>query len=103
MALNLLLSGAISMAALVVALFFLKFWRATGDTFFIYFSLAFGLEALMRIGMALGMNTALGLDDGDPLIYLIRLLSYALILVAIVRKNRKSAKRDAAARAAPVK
>src|SRR4029079_6437337 len=42
------LSGAISLACAVVALFFLRFWRSTHDTFFILFALSFALEAVGR-------------------------------------------------------
>ncbi|MYN07945.1 DUF5985 family protein [Pseudoduganella aquatica] len=84
MAVNSLLSGAIVMAALVAALFFLRFWRQTRDRFFLYFAVAFMLEALHRLLWALAP-----LGDADaPLYYLIRLASYVLILVAIINKNR---------------
>lgn len=84
MPVNALLSGAIVMAALVAALFFLRFWRQSGDRTFVYFAIAFGLEALQRVLWVL-----YPLPDPDaPLYYLIRLVSYLLILFAILRKNR---------------
>ncbi|HEY1149982.1 MAG TPA: DUF5985 family protein [Pseudoduganella sp.] len=86
MDLNSLLSGAIVMAALTIALFFLRFWRATGDNFFRLFALAFSLMALERL---LAWQFRLTSED-VPQLYLIRLLSYGLILFAIVRKNRRS-------------
>ena len=36
-----LFTGAITMGSLVIALFFLRFWRSSGDRFFIYFALSF--------------------------------------------------------------
>lgn len=78
-----LLTGAIAMASLVIALFFLRFWRATGDRFFLYFAASFLIEGLHRVYSAL--NDAGGEDS--PLHYLIRLLAYGLILWAILEKN----------------
>ena len=75
--------GAISMASLTIALFFLRFWRNSGDRFFLYFALSFFIEGLHRLYSAL--NDAGGEDS--PLHYLIRLLAYGLILWAILEKN----------------
>ncbi|GAB3419571.1 DUF5985 family protein [Massilia agilis] len=83
-----LLTGAIAMASLVIALFFLRFWRNTSDRFFLYFALSFFIEGLHRVYSALH-------DDGgedSPLHYLIRLLAYGLILWAILEKNLPRAK-----------
>lgn len=83
-----LLTGAIAMASLVIALFFLRFWRSTSDRFFLYFALSFFIEGLHRVYSALH-------DDGgedSPLHYLIRLLAYGLILWAILEKNLPRAK-----------
>ncbi len=78
-----LLTGAITMASLVIALFFLRFWRNTGDRFFLYFAASFLIEGLHRLYSAL--QDAGGEDS--PLHYLIRLLAYGLILWAILEKN----------------
>jgi hypothetical protein len=83
--LNATLSGAGAMAALVVALFFLRFWRRTGDSFFVYFALSFAVEAALRAYMA---ATGSG-NETSASVYLLRLASYSLLLVAIVRKNRR--------------
>jgi hypothetical protein len=86
---NDMLSGAISTASLVIALFFLRFWRNTGDRFFLYFSLSFLIEGLHRVHSA-AASDAVGEDS--PLHYLIRLLAYGLILWAILEKNLPRAK-----------
>jgi hypothetical protein len=78
-----LITGAICMGSLVIALFFLRFWRNSGDRFFLYFALSFFIEGLHRLYSAL--NDA-GAED-SPLHYLIRLLAYGLILWAILEKN----------------
>jgi hypothetical protein len=78
-----ILTGAIAMGSLVIALFFLRFWRNSRDRFFLYFALSFLIEGAHRIYSALH-------DDGGeaaPLHYLIRLLAYGLILWAILEKN----------------
>lgn len=83
--LNMMLSGAGAMAALVIALFFLRFWRRTGDRFFVYFALSFAVEGGLRAYMSASGNS----NDGSAMVYLLRVASYVLIVVAIVGKNRK--------------
>ncbi|GAB3452599.1 hypothetical protein GCM10027321_01550 [Massilia terrae] len=80
---NDVLTGAIAMGSMVVALFFLRFWRNTGDRFFLYFSLSFLIEGLHRIYSTLHDN---GGED-SPTHYVIRVLAYGLILWAIFEKN----------------
>lgn len=81
---TLFLSGAISLASLVVALFFLRFWRTTRDPFFLFFAISFGLESMNRTVAVL-----LEVSDSSPLFYASRVISYGLILVAIWQKNRR--------------
>lgn len=78
-----IMSGAIAMGSLVIALFFLRFWRDTRDRFFLYFALSFCIEGLHRIYIASAANN----DEASPLHYLVRLLAYSLILWAIAEKN----------------
>lgn len=78
-----LLTGAITMGSLVIALFFLRFWRNSGDRFFLYFALSFFIEGAHRLYSA--VHDAGGEDS--PLHYLIRLLAYGLIIWAILEKN----------------
>ena len=80
-----MLIGAIALAAFLVGLFFLRFWRATGDRFFLLFAVAFWLEG----GDRLFAYRWVGMDEASPYHYLVRLLAYGLIIVAIVDKNRK--------------
>ena len=82
---NELLAGAITMASVVIALFFLRFWRDSGDRFFLYFALSFLVQAGHRIYAAMPMvNDA---HEDNPLHYGFRLLAYALILWAVLEKN----------------
>lgn len=80
-----ILLGAIAMASLVVALFFLRSWRDTRDRFFLFFATAFAAEGLDRVALGL-MNVS---EETAPYFYLVRLFSFLLILAAIVDKNRK--------------
>jgi hypothetical protein len=84
-ALNVMLLGAIAMASLVAGMFFLRFWQQSRDAFFLWFAASFFLEAANRSALALVPNPS----DGAPLIYGIRLVAFALILIAIVGKNRR--------------
>ncbi|MFL6521014.1 MAG: DUF5985 family protein [Chthoniobacterales bacterium] len=82
---NPFLSGALCMASLTIALFFLKFWRRTGDRFFLAFSGAFLLLMLERIILfAIGVA-----HEFAPYVYVVRLLAFILIIAAIVEKNRR--------------
>ncbi len=76
--------GAVAMASLVAALFFLRFWRQTRDPFFLLFSIAFGLDAATRIVIGISATS----DETEPFFYIARLVSFSLIIVAILQKNR---------------
>jgi hypothetical protein len=78
------LMGAVAMASFVATLFFLRFWRQTRDGFFLLFAVAFALDAATRSVLGLGQVS----DEAEPLFYLARLVTFALIIVAIIQKNR---------------
>lgn len=78
------LLGAIAMASFAAGLFFLRYWRASRDRFFLYLMLSFWIEAANRVQMALLQSHG----EDAPLQYLVRLLSYGLILAAVWDKNR---------------
>ena len=80
---NDILTGAIAMASAVIAMYFLRFWRNTGDRFFLWFALSFGIEGAHRVYAAICYQD----NEDSPLHYLIRLLAYGLILCAILEKN----------------
>lgn len=79
-----LLAGAITAAAAVAALYFLKFWRRSHDRLFALFAAAFALLAVN--GIAVGLTHSGG--EFEVAIYLVRLAAFVLILVAIIDKNR---------------
>jgi hypothetical protein len=81
------LAGAAAMASFVVMLFFLRYWRRTRDSFFLFFALAFGIDSLSRFVLGIASLS----DETEPLYYLPRFVAFALIVVAIVLKNRPDA------------
>ncbi|HVK56814.1 MAG TPA: DUF5985 family protein [Burkholderiales bacterium] len=78
-----LLLGAIAMASLVAALFFLRFWKQTRDRFFLLFAIAFALDAVHRVTLGLSHFS----EEDEPLFYLARLITFGLIIAAIIDKN----------------
>jgi len=78
------LLGVIVSASLTAAAFFFKFWRQTHDLLFLGFAAAFLIEGLNRVSFLFLAAP----NEGDPLVYTVRLFSYLLILAAIVNKNR---------------
>ena len=85
--LTLFLSGAGGAGFLLASLFFLRFWKRTRDGLFLAFAAAFFLLGLGQSLLALA-NVP---DEERSWLYLIRLVAFALILVAIIRKNRRAA------------
>ena len=75
--------GMISMGFAVAALFFLRFWRSSRDRLFLFFAVAFALEAANRALYAWnGART-----EEVTLYFSLRLVAFVLILWAIVDKN----------------
>jgi peptidoglycan/LPS O-acetylase OafA/YrhL len=77
------LSGAITMGYLVASGFFMRFWRKTADRLFLAFAVAFILLAANQT-LAQWLGAA---DERVGYTYLLRVLGFVLILVAIVDKN----------------
>ena len=79
-----LLSGFVVSSAFVSALFFLRFFRIARERLFVLFAAAFAVMAVN--------NLALGLTSPDSearvALYVVRLVSFLLILAAIVDRNR---------------
>jgi len=81
-----MLIGATAAFYLIIGLFFIRFWRSTHDRFFLFFALCFLFEAANRIMLGLFFD----FREASPLYYIVRLLSYSFIIIAIVDKNRRS-------------
>ena len=64
--------------------FFLRYWRETGDRFFLFFTAAFLALSVNWLLLVIYQPTA----EARHLVYIWRLLGFALILAAIWDKNR---------------
>lgn len=86
MMLNQFLAGAATVSLLVIVMFFLRFWKRTGDRLFLFFAGSFTFlmaERIVRACMRVETEWA-------PYVYTIRLTAFVLIIVAIIDKNRRS-------------
>lgn len=82
------ISGLITMGFLTAGLFFLRFWTKTRDHLFAAFAAAFWLLAANQALVAL-IDVA---REERSWLYLLRVAAFALIIAAVVWKNRRSAK-----------
>ena len=80
------MSGAVAFGFFTCSLFFLRFWKRTRDQLFLAFALAFTLLGVGQSILALGNIPT----EERGSIYLLRLFAFALILIAILRKNRSA-------------
>jgi hypothetical protein len=78
-----LLNGMVTMGFVIAALFFVRFWQRTQDGLFATFAVAFVLLALNQILIGLSVVPR----EDQALLYILRLAAFALLIVAIVRKN----------------
>ena len=81
-------SGALAMGYLVAGLIFFRFFWRSGDRLFIFFALSFELLAIQRLIFAMIGSTS----EGNPEVLILRIISYLLIITAIVDKNRQAAR-----------
>ncbi len=73
------------MGSLVASLFFLRFFRQSRDRLFAMFSAAFAILAVNWAAMPFVPSEY----ESRELFYLLRLISFTIIIIAIVDKNRK--------------
>ncbi len=78
--------GALWLACWVASLFFWRYWRATRDRLFVFFSLAFLVLGLHWLAVGLALLP----DAPRHEVYLLRLVAFLLIAVGIVDKNRRA-------------
>lgn len=74
--------------------FFFKFWTASRDRFYMLFAASCGLLALERI-VLMSLSSAQNgvrseLTEAVSWVYLIRLLAFIIILIAVIDKNKRS-------------
>jgi hypothetical protein len=83
------LAGALTLAYIVGSTYFVHFWRRTSDRLFLAFAVAFGLLALNQLAVfALGVG-----DERHNYAYVLRVLGFVLILLAIIDKNFSGSRR----------
>lgn len=82
------LTGAVAMAFLIAALFFLRFWVRTRDVFFALFAAAFAIYGVSQFALGWGRTS-----EFEPLFYIPRVLTFALIVLAVAFKNRVGQRR----------
>jgi hypothetical protein len=83
----LFLSGALTMGFLVVAVFFLRFWRQTRDRLFLSFAIAFLMLGVQRVLLVAEFN----LMENRTGAYALRLAAFLVIVYGIIMKNRQRA------------
>lgn len=76
-------AGAVTMGFAIAGLFFLRFWRRTRDGLFLAFAVAFWLLALSQALLVLSPS----IIEHRSWIYLLRLLAFSTIILAVYRKN----------------
>jgi hypothetical protein len=79
------LSGVAAAGSLGVGLFFLRLWRETSDRFFGLFGFAFWVLALNWFLIVWAQPSS----EHRHYFYVLRLVAFLLIIVAIVDKNRE--------------
>jgi uncharacterized membrane protein HdeD (DUF308 family) len=83
--------GIIFALAIVAALLFIRFYRKSRDRLFLFFAAAFAIFGLNRILFQFYGDAP---DESKTWLYAIRLLSFLLIIIAILDKNlRQPARR----------
>ena len=80
-----ILSGALVFGYATIALYFMRFWSDTRDRLFLFFSSSFVLLAIQRLAIATTRETM----ENQTIFYVMRLVAFLLIIVAIVDKNRR--------------
>jgi hypothetical protein len=82
--LRMVFTGVLTLGSLVIALFFLRFWRGNRDGLFLCFSGAFALLALNWL-----LAAFIRADEAQSALYTVRLAAFALIIWGVWCKNRR--------------
>ncbi|MES1164885.1 MAG: DUF5985 family protein [Verrucomicrobiota bacterium] len=76
--------GALTMASCAVGLFFLRFWRQSGDRLLLVFAIAFFVLAV-DWGVRGAWEPTL---ETRHYFFLVRLVAFVLLVIGIIDKNR---------------
>lgn len=82
-ALNQFFAGVLTLGFAVAGLFFFRFFARTRDRLFLMFGIAFVVMSVNRILLWATGKT----DETQTELYVVRLVAFAIILVAILDKN----------------
>ena len=84
----LFIDGMIMTMLLAAGVFFLRYWRGSGDRLYAMFALAFFILGVNRALLAVYAHTGDSGQEHHAVLYAIRLAAFLLILLAIIDKNR---------------
>lgn len=88
----LFLSGITFITFAASGVFFLKFYRTSRDLFYLYFCLACWLLSIERIAILIFISPEKTSGENILWVYLIRLIAFLMIMIAIINKNRNRRK-----------
>ncbi len=89
------LSGICMATFAASGVFFLKFWKASRDPFYLHFSIACWLLAFERVvvvTLSYMLNLMTPEDESGSWIYIIRLVAFLIIFMAVLKKNQSAKK-----------
>lgn len=78
--------GMLTMATSMAAFFFLRYWHVSRERLFLFLSFAFVSLSASWIALAM-IRPAY---EHRQIVYLLRLLAFAVIMIGIADKNRRS-------------
>ena len=84
-------AGIATATFLASGLFFLKFWKASSDRFFLYFAMScffLGTERILLLWLLPSTEANYRPPEAQAWVYLVRMAAYILILYAVIQRNR---------------
>ena len=87
--LNTFLLGVLTMCAVSIGLFFVRFWRASGDRLFLAFAVSFMLLGTSWAAVAAMPPGRQSSAETWWQVYLLRLAAYVVLIGGIWDKNRR--------------
>ncbi len=79
------LYGGLTVMSFIIGVFFLRYRRVHGDALFGWFALAFWAFGASWCVQAIDLT----LGEQEPYVYVLRLVGFLLIIIAILGKNRR--------------
>lgn len=80
------ISGAVMFGCFTAAAFFFQAYRRNVDRFFALVALSFFILGIERLVLAIANEP----ESSSPLAYIPRLVAFALMVLAVVEKNRSA-------------